>query len=96
MGLGMSLCFFLPAEAFAATPAATPTVSSATQTDSKTVKGTVVDANGDAVIGATVLEKGSPTNGTTTDVDGNFVLDVPKGAVIVISYIGFSSQEIVA
>ena len=59
---------------------------------SKTVSGTVVDADG-PVIGATVLEKGT-SNGTVTDIDGNFTLNVQPGATIVISYVGYKTQEI--
>lgn len=56
------------------------------------VKGTVIDVNGEPIIGANVMVKGT-TNGTITDVDGNFSLDNAKG-VLVISYIGYNSQEI--
>lgn len=59
----------------------------------KTIKGRVVDNNGDPVIGASVLVKGT-TRGTITDVDGNFSIDVAKGEKLVISYIGFVNQEI--
>ena len=59
-----------------------------------TAKGTVVDATGEAVIGATVVEKGSPKNATVTDFDGNFTLKLQKGKVVVISYIGMVSQEV--
>ena len=45
------------------------------------------------VIGATIMEKGT-SNGTVTDLDGNFTLDVQPGAVLVISYIGYTTQEI--
>ena len=59
-----------------------------------TVKGQVVDATGEPVIGATVQVKGT-TNGTITDFDGNFSLDgIKKGDVIVISYVGYQTQEI--
>lgn len=47
-----------------------------------TVKGVVTDATGETVIGANVLEKGT-TNGTITDFDGNFQLQVKKGAILV-------------
>ena len=57
------------------------------------VKGTVVDNTGLTVIGASVLEKGT-TNGVITDLDGNFTLDVAKNATLVISYVGYSTQEI--
>lgn len=55
--------------------------------------GTVVDTAGDPVIGASVLEKGT-TNGLITDFDGNFTLTVNPQATIVISYIGYKTQEI--
>ena len=61
----------------------------------KTIKGRVIDANGEPVIGASVLEKGT-TNGTITDFDGNFQLNVKEGAVLSISYIGYAAQELVA
>ena len=61
-----------------------------------TAKGTVIDATGEAVIGATVVEKGDPKNATVTDFDGNFTLKLQKGKVVVISYIGMVSQEVTA
>ena len=48
-----------------------------------TVKGHVVDATGLEVIGANVVEKGNPSNGTITDFEGNFTLTVPRGGGIV-------------
>lgn len=58
-----------------------------------TVKGVVKDSKfGDPIIGASVLQKGT-TNGTISDMDGNFMLEVPGGSVVVISYIGYKSQE---
>ena len=62
------------------------------QQATKKITGTVVDAQG-PVIGASVMEKGT-TNGTVTDFDGNFALNVNPGATIVISYIGYETQEI--
>ncbi|MCR4583292.1 MAG: TonB-dependent receptor [Prevotella sp.] len=62
------------------------------QQSSKKITGTVVDAMG-PVIGASVLEKGT-TNGTVTDFDGKFSLNVKPGATIVVSFIGFETQEI--
>ncbi len=60
----------------------------------KTVKGTVVDNNGDAIIGANVVVRGT-TNGTVTDLDGNYAIsNVPNGATLVVSYIGYLSKEI--
>ncbi len=57
--------------------------------------GVVKDAMGEPVIGATVLEKGT-TNGTITDIDGKFSLNVKAGAVIEISYIGYVPQTLTA
>lgn len=61
-----------------------------------TVKGVVYDSAGEAVVGATVLVKGT-SNGVITDIDGNYVLtNVPSDAIISISYIGFKTVNIVA
>ena len=60
-----------------------------------TVKGTVNDAMG-PVIGASVVEKGNSSNGTITDMDGNFSLSVQPGTVLVVSYIGYKTQEVTA
>ena len=59
------------------------------------ISGTVVDATGETVIGATVKEKGT-TNGTVTDFDGNFTLKVEPGKMLVISYIGYQTVEMAA
>ena len=56
------------------------------------ITGTVVDETGEGVIGATVMEKGT-SNGTVTDIDGNFTLKVAEGATLVISYIGYENVE---
>lgn len=63
------------------------------QQATKRITGTVVDAQG-PVIGASVVEKGATNNGTITDFDGNFSLNVNPGATIVISYIGYETQEV--
>lgn len=57
------------------------------------VSGTVVDPNGETIIGASIMEKGT-SNGTITDFDGNFKLTTASGAKIVVSYIGFMTQEL--
>lgn len=59
----------------------------------KKVSGNVSDAEG-PIIGASVVEKGNPSNGTVTDLDGNFTLSVKPGAIVVITYIGYQKQEI--
>ena len=59
----------------------------------KAISGKVVDSKGESIIGANVMEKGT-TNGTITDFDGNFNLNVATNAVLQISYIGYKTQEI--
>lgn len=61
----------------------------------KTITGQVVDSKGETIIGANVMEKGT-TNGTITDFDGNFTLNVSSKATLVISYIGYKSVEVPA
>ncbi|CAK7033386.1 MAG: TonB-dependent receptor SusC [Parabacteroides sp.] len=69
---------------------ATPVISQ----KSKQITGTVIDDTGLPVIGANILVKGT-TNGTVTDVDGKFTLDnVPEGALLIVSYIGFLEQDV--
>ena len=69
------------------------TATAVVQNQTKTVTGVVNDATGISVIGANVVVKGL-TIGTVTDIDGKFSLDVPHGAVLQISYIGYLTQEI--
>lgn len=59
----------------------------------KPISGVITDEQGEPLAGATVLVKGT-TNGTTTDVDGRFSLNADEGAVLVISYLGYVSQEV--
>ena len=61
-----------------------------------TAKGTVVDATGEPVIGATVVEKGNAKNAAVTDFDGNFTLKLQNSKTVVISYIGMVTQEVAA
>lgn len=58
-----------------------------------TVSGTVIDELGEPLIGATVMEKGT-TNGTSTDIDGNYTLSVAPDATLMVSYVGYTPQEI--
>ncbi len=60
-----------------------------------TIKGVVNDTNGEPMIGVTILEKGT-TNGTVTDFDGNFTLQVKRDAVIQVSYVGYTTEEVKA
>ncbi len=57
------------------------------------VRGKVIDANGEALIGVSVRVKGSQV-GASTDVQGNFVLDVPANATVVFTYVGYVTQEV--
>lgn len=58
------------------------------QQNTITVKGIVTDMQGEAIIGANIIQQGT-TNGTITDIDGNFTLEVPADAQLVVSYIGY-------
>jgi len=57
------------------------------------VRGTVVDDTGEPIIGATIQVKGT-TQGTITDIDGNFTLSAPSNGTLVISYVGYTTQEV--
>lgn len=75
--------------------AESPSVSGIEQTVRNiTVKGVVVDAGGEPVIGASVQLKGAAGVGTITDVDGKFTLSVPANGVLQISYIGYKTTEV--
>ncbi len=63
------------------------------QNDRKQVTGTVTDGNGEPVIGAAVMEKGTQ-NGAVTDIDGNFTISVDPDAVLLVTYLGFSDKEV--
>ena len=63
------------------------------QQNTITVKGVVTDMQGEAIIGANILQQGT-TNGTITDIDGNFTLEVPTDAQLAVSYIGYKKQEV--
>ena len=60
------------------------------------IVGTVTDGNGEPIIGASVVEKGQPQNGSITNIDGQFAIKVQAGKTLVISYIGFVTQEVPA
>ena len=60
------------------------------------IKGTVIDENGEPVIGATISDKNDAKNATITDFDGNFMVKVNAGQTIVVSYIGYETQELAA
>ena len=63
------------------------------QQSRRQITGTVIDTDGEPIIGANVLEKGT-TNGISTDVDGNFTLRVSDNATLIVSFLGYVQQEI--
>lgn len=67
--------------------------NSSTQVPTLTITGTITDESGEPIAGANIVEKGT-TNGIMSDMDGNYSLTVPKGAVLQISYIGYVPQEL--
>ena len=58
-----------------------------------TVKGQIVDVNGESIIGASVLVKETNT-GVISDIDGNFIINAPANATLLISYVGYQTQTI--
>lgn len=58
------------------------------------VRGVVKDETGEPVIGATVMEKGTTTNGVVTDIDGNYTIEIPADGMLAVSYIGCKEQDI--
>ena len=73
-------------------PAGT-TKSNGTQQKAKKVSGVIKDKNGESIIGASVKVKGEKT-GTVTGIDGDFLMQVPGNATLVVSYIGYVTQEV--
>ncbi|MBQ4022690.1 MAG: TonB-dependent receptor [Prevotella sp.] len=69
-------------------------VSITVAAQSSGLKGTVTDESGEPVIGASVIVKGQPQTGTITNFDGEFVVNVAEGTTLVVSYVGYSSQEV--
>ncbi len=63
-------------------------------TNAQGILGTVTDDFGEPIIGATVVEKGNPQNGTITNIDGQFSLNVKEGTPLLITYIGYTNQEV--
>ena len=61
----------------------------------QTFTGTIVDANGEPVIGATIVQKGT-SNTVVTDFDGNFSINAPKGAELEVSFVGYGKQTVLA
>ena len=93
----VTLSLFIAASATSmASASVTPGITKTATVNASNVTGVVVDASGVPLIGVNVLEKGT-TNGTITDFDGKFTLNVSSpNAKLVISYIGYVSQEVSA
>lgn len=89
------LCACININAYGAHGSSAPDEKGTTQEKKIRISGTVVDKEKSPLIGVSVKEKGNPTNGTITDIDGNFYLNVAnRQSVIEVSYIGFRAQEI--
>lgn len=86
----MMLSGGVSATAFAAEP---PSSYAAPEAATHQLQGVVYDENGDPVIGASVMVKGTSI-GTATDLEGQFSLKVPAKGTLVVSYVGYKSQEI--
>jgi TonB-linked SusC/RagA family outer membrane protein len=71
-------------------------IEAQTQSDARKIKvtGTVSDESGEWLFGVNVVQKGT-TNGTATDVDGKYSIEVPPGAILAVNYIGFIPQEVI-
>ena len=69
------------------------TIETPTDNATATVRGRVVDTNGEPLIGATIREKGG-ANGTVSDIDGSFFLSVPDSAILQVSFIGYETVEV--
>ena len=92
--LAVAASFFLGCPDGWAVPA-TPISAVASVMQSSVVKGTVIDANGEPIIGASVVMKGNTSVGTITDLDGKFeISNVPPQGVLLVSYVGYQAQEI--
>lgn len=58
------------------------------------VKGRIVDSNGEPLIGVSVVEKGNKSNGTVTNLDGEYTVNVSANSTLVVSYVGYKTQEV--
>ncbi len=94
IGLGISSSLFYPNNALANSYLTSKNEVTTTVQQTKKITGNVTNTAGEPIIGATVLEKGNTTNGTITDIDGNFTINLPANATLSISYIGYITQEI--
>lgn len=94
-GIIVSAICLAPLPISAATPPTAKAAATVAQDDGKTVGGTVLDENGEPVIGATVSVKGTNLV-TVTDIDGRFELKVPNGSILSVNYLGYTTAEVPA
>ena len=94
-GIIVSAICLAPLPISAATPPTAKAAATVAQDAGKTVGGTVLDENGEPVIGATVTVKGTNLV-TVTDIDGRFELKVPNGSILSVSYLGYTTAEVPA
>ncbi|MCH4018023.1 MAG: TonB-dependent receptor [Prevotella sp.] len=94
----MAVCIsFMPSAAKAAARTGTTgTLRSAASIQQQAITGTIVDEQGQPVIGATIIVKGAKGVGSVADVNGHFTLNAPEGSILVISYIGYKTTEVKA
>lgn len=93
-GLGLALCFLMVG-AGVTPPIHASNANVSISQQAKKVTGTVTDAKGEPLLGVNVVVKGT-TNGTITDLDGKYSLEVEPNSILVVSYIGYVSQQIPA
>ena len=91
IGGGIMLC---ATNASAADELARSVYNVAQTPQNQQVTGRVLDAAGEPLIGVSIVEKGNKSNGTVTDIDGNFSLRVSKSQTVVVSYVGYKAQEV--
>ena len=87
------LALFGVSAPFAANAAVESVLSSQSTQQAKTITGKVVDVAGEPIIGASVLVKGSST-GSVTDIDGKFSVEAPVGSTLVVSFVGYATEEV--
>lgn len=86
---------FINNNATAASTVSSHSATVAEQLQSQNITGRITDSNGEPIIGASVIEAGT-TNGTITDLDGNFKLNVKPGTTLKISFVGYQTLEVKA
>lgn len=75
-------------------PKETSVITTVVNQNKKTISGVIFDPNGEPVIGANIVEKGTTDNGTISDIDGKFTLNVDNNSTLLVSFVGFKSMEV--